>query len=82
MGDNVAFVVAFGDVPREDGCKAVAQLLVSAIKWGGLWAGVARIETASVTPRDLSRTGMGHAAGPSVCKIYTVSSQSNKLLML
>ncbi len=32
VNENVAFVVAFGDVPREDGCKALAQLILAAIK--------------------------------------------------
>ncbi len=32
IDDKVAFVVAFGDVAREDGAKAIAKLLVAAIK--------------------------------------------------
>ncbi len=32
IDDKLAFVVAFGDQPNEDGAKAIAQLLVSAIK--------------------------------------------------
>ena len=30
--DKAAFVVAFGDVPNEEGCKAIARLLAAAIK--------------------------------------------------
>lgn len=30
--DKVAFVVAFGDVPNEDGAKAIAKLIVEAIQ--------------------------------------------------
>jgi len=32
IDNKVAFVVAFGDVAREDGAKAIAKLLVAAIK--------------------------------------------------
>ena len=32
LNEQVAFVVAFGDVPNEAGAKAIAQLLVSAMK--------------------------------------------------
>lgn len=32
IDDKVAFVVAFGDQPNEDGAKAIAQLLVAAVK--------------------------------------------------
>lgn len=32
VNDTTAFVVAFGDVPREDGCKALAQLILAAIQ--------------------------------------------------
>ena len=32
INDSVAFVVAFGDVPKEDGAKAIAGLMVAAIK--------------------------------------------------
>ena len=32
LDNKVAFVVAFGDVPNEEGAKAMAKLLVSAIK--------------------------------------------------
>jgi hypothetical protein len=32
VNDNTAFVVAFGDVPREGGCKALAQLILNAIR--------------------------------------------------
>jgi hypothetical protein len=32
LNEQVAFVVAFGDVPSEAGAKAIAQLLVSAMK--------------------------------------------------
>jgi hypothetical protein len=32
VNDNVAFVVGFGDVPNEDGCKAIAQLILAALK--------------------------------------------------
>lgn len=32
VDDNTAFVVAFGDVPREDGAKEIAALLLAAIK--------------------------------------------------
>ena len=32
IDNKVAFVVAFGDVPREDGAKALARLVVTAIK--------------------------------------------------
>jgi hypothetical protein len=30
--DKTGFVVALGDVPREDGCKKLAQMFVSALK--------------------------------------------------
>ena len=32
VDERVAFVVAFGDVPNEEGCKAIARLLVEAIR--------------------------------------------------
>ena len=32
INDKVAFVVAFGDVPNEEGAKAIAALMVAAIK--------------------------------------------------
>jgi hypothetical protein len=32
VNDTVAFVIAFGDVPKEEGAKATAQLLIAAIK--------------------------------------------------
>ena len=32
VNEDTAFVVAFGDVPREDGCKALAQLILAAIQ--------------------------------------------------
>jgi hypothetical protein len=32
IGDKVAFVVAFGDVPKEAGAKAIAQLVAAAIR--------------------------------------------------
>jgi hypothetical protein len=32
IDDKVAFVVAFGDVPREDGAQALARLVVAAIR--------------------------------------------------
>ena len=32
INDKAAFVVAFGDVPLEDGCKAIAKLMVAAIQ--------------------------------------------------
>ncbi len=32
IDDKVAFVVAFGDIPREEGAKALASLIVAAIK--------------------------------------------------
>jgi hypothetical protein len=32
INDTTAFVVAFGDVPREDGAKALAALILAAVK--------------------------------------------------
>lgn len=32
VDERVAFVVAFGDVPNEEGCKAIARMLVTAIR--------------------------------------------------
>lgn len=32
LNDNAAFVVAFGDVPREDGAQQIARLVLAAIK--------------------------------------------------
>jgi hypothetical protein len=32
VNDKVAFVVAFGDRPNEEGAKAIARLVVAAIK--------------------------------------------------
>jgi len=32
VGNKVAFVVGFGDIPNEEGAKAIAKLLVAAIK--------------------------------------------------
>lgn len=32
LNENTAFVVAFGDMPKEDGCKAIAQLILAAIQ--------------------------------------------------
>ncbi len=32
VNDNVAFVVAFGDAPNEDGCKAIAKWILAAIR--------------------------------------------------
>lgn len=32
VNEDTAFVVAFGDVPKEDGCRAIAQLLLNAIR--------------------------------------------------
>jgi len=32
VNDSAAFVVAFGDVPREDGAKALAQLILAAVR--------------------------------------------------
>ena len=32
IDDKVAFVVTFGDVPNEEGAKAIAKLLVEAIQ--------------------------------------------------
>ncbi len=32
VNDKVAFVVAFGDIAKEEGCKSIARLLVAAIR--------------------------------------------------
>ncbi len=32
VDERVAFVVAFGDVPKEDGCRALAQRILAAIR--------------------------------------------------
>jgi hypothetical protein len=32
VDDNLAFVVAFGDLENEEGAKAIARLVVDAIK--------------------------------------------------
>jgi len=32
VDDKVAFVVAFGDVPNEEGAKAIARLVLAAIR--------------------------------------------------